>query len=416
MHHITPQLLRSSYLELNRQATPGVDEETWKAYGTQAEARLQDLHERLHSGRYRAKPSRRIYLPKPDGKKRPIGIAALEDKIAQQAVVTVLNQIYETDFLPFSHGFRPGRKPHDALDALWVAITRRKVSWIVDADIRSFFDTIDHDQLLRMLAKRIGDERLLRLIRKWLRAGVSEEGQWSPTRVGTPQGAVISPLLANVYLHYVLDLWVQWWRTHEARGEVIIVRYADDFVMGFQYESDARRWLKAARDRMGAFGLELHEAKTRLIEFGRFAADNRRRRGEGKPETFDFLGFTHICSKRRKDGKFTVRRQTIVKRMNAKLKEVTGELKRRMHEGIKRQGRWLRQVVRGHMNYYGVPGNSQGLNTFRTEIVRRWFKALRRRSQRGKRLTWERMKGYARAFIPPARLTQPYPNERLLVR
>jgi len=293
LHHVTVDLLRDSYHALKRDACPGVDEVTWREYGENLEAGLVDLHDRVQSGRYRAKPSKRIYIPKADGRQRPIGIAALEDKIVQQAVSQVLGAIYEEDFANFSYGFRPGRSPHNALDALWVAITQRQVSWVLDADIRSFFDTLDHEWLMKFVEHRVADPRMLRLIRKWLRAGVSEDGQWSATTVGTPQGSVISPLLANLYLHYVLDLWVKWWRKNRARGEVIIVRYADDFVMGFQHRDDAERFLQELRERMAKFGLEIHQDKTRLIEFGRFAIENRKRRGAGKPETLDFLGFTH---------------------------------------------------------------------------------------------------------------------------
>jgi group II intron reverse transcriptase/maturase len=416
MHHITVDLLDESYHELKRGAAPGVDQVTWNSFGTQLEARLQDLHQRVQSGRYEAKPSRRIYLPKPDGRKRPIGIAALEDKIVQRATVRVLNQIYEVDFAPFSYGFRPGKSQHDALDALWVGMMSRKINWIVDADIRSFFDTIDHGQMMRILRVRIADERLLRLIAKWLRAGISEDGKWSPGTVGTPQGAVISPLLANIYLHYVLDLWVQDWRARHAHGDIIIVRFADDFVIGFQYEREAKRWLQNAKMRLAHFNLELHEDKTRLIEFGRFAAENRGTRGQGKPETFDFLGFTHICAKTRKNGKFTILRHTMRKRLKAALDKVKEELRKRMHATVKAQGRWLRQAMRGYFNYHAVPGNSQVLETFRAESIRAWFKALRRRSQRArKRTNWEKMKGYVRTYLPSVKITHPYPNMRLFV-
>lgn len=414
MHHITVDLLRESFYALKRDAAPGVDHVTWRQYGEDLEAHLPGLHERVQSGRYRAKPSKRTWLPKPDGRQRPIGIAALEDKIVQQAVVRVLNQIFEVDFLGFSYGFRLGRSPHSALDAVWVGITQRKVNWVIDADIRSYFDTIGHGWLEKFLSHRIADPRLLRLIRKWLRAGVSEDGQWSKTRVGTPQGSVISPVLANIYLHYVLDLWVDKWRK-SAQGDVIIVRYADDWLMGFQYRDEAERFLREVEARMANFGLDLHSEKTRLIEFGRFAAVNRSRRGEGKPETFDFLGFTHICSTTRKNKRFTIHRKTIAKRLRAKIKAVKKEMMQRMHEPVPEQGKWLRAVVRGHLNYYAVPGNHRATDTFRTQVMRGWFKALRRRSQKACSLTWERFKRLVRTWLPTRRVMHPYPYQRLCV-
>ena len=414
MHHVTINLLREAYAALKRDAASGVDDETWRQYGERLENRLLDLHERVQSGRYRAKPSKRIWIPKPDGLERPIGIAALEDKIVQQAVVWVLNQIYEDVFLGFSYGFRPKRSQHNALDALWVGITQRKVSWVLDADIKGFFDVISHEWLLKFLGHRIADQRLLRLIRKWLRAGVSEDGQWSKTVVGTPQGAVISPILANIYLHYVLDLWINS-RRKGASGDVIIVRYADDFVIGFQYRKQAEHFLKALQERMSQFGLELHQEKTRLIEFGRFAEANRESRGKGKPETFDFLGFTHICAKTRKTGKFTVRRKTIAKRLRAKAKEVRKEIMRRRHVPVPDQGRWLRSVLNGHLNYYAVPGNKKSIDAFRTEVMRGWFRALRRRSQKARKLTWERFKRLVKTWLPTAKVRHPYPNQRLCV-
>jgi RNA-directed DNA polymerase len=415
LHHVNNDLLRQAYCSLKHDAAAGVDEVTWAEYGEGLEERLIDLHDRIHCGRYRARPSKREWIPKPDGRQRPIGIAALEDKIVQKALVLVLQQIYEEDFLGFSYGFRPRRSQHGALDAIYVAITQRKVNWVLDADIRGFFDTLDHTWLMKFVGHRVADPRILRLICKFLRAGVSEEGQWSKTEVGTPQGAVISPLLANIYLHYVLDLWVQWWRRHHARGEVYIVRFADDFVMGFQYRSDAQRFEKELKQRLKEFGLELHEEKTRLIEFGRFAAANRDERGEGKPETFDFLGFTHYCAKRRSNGSFTVRRKTIAKKQRAKLKEVRQELRRRSLQPVSWQGQWLRSVIRGHLNYYSVPGNTDALNAFRREAIRAWLKALRRRSQKGRTLQWSRFKRWVAKWIPPVRIVHPYPNERLCV-
>ena len=415
LHHVKLDLLRQSYCALKRDAAAGVDEVTWKEYGEGLEERLAYLQDRIQGGRYRAKPSKREWIPKPDGRQRPIGIASLEDKIVQKALVLVLQQIYEEDFLNFSYGFRPQRSQHNALDALYVAITQHKVSWVLDADIRGFFDTIDHTWLMKFVEHRVADPRILRLIRKFLRAGVSEDGQWSKTEVGTPQGAVISPLLANIYLHYVLDLWVHWWRRHHARGEVYIVRFADDFVLGFQYQSDARLFRIELVQRLVKFGLELHQEKTRLIEFGRFAAANRKERGEGKPETFDFLGFTHYCAQRRSDGGFTVRRKTIAKKMRAKLKEVQQKLRRKKHLPISEQGQWLRSVIRGHINYYAVPGNFDALETFRREAVKAWLKALRRRSQKGRTLTWSRFEWWVEKWIPKVRIVHPYPNQRFCV-
>ncbi len=415
LHHVTEQMLREAYEALNPKAAPGVDGMRWKEYGQGLQARLQDLHGRLHRGAYRAQPSKRTYVPKGDGRMRPIGITALEDKIVQQAVVWVLGAIYEEEFLGFSYGFRPGRSCHDALDALWVAIVQRKVNWVLDADVHGFFDAVDHRWLGRFVGKRVGDPRVLRLIDKWLKAGVSEDGRWSSTAVGTPQGATISPMLANVYLHYVLDLWVQAWRKRCARGEVYIVRYADDFVMGFQYRQDAEAFQQALERRMRKFGLELNTEKTRLIEFGRLAMDDRAKRGEGKPETFEFLGFTHICAKRRKDGRFTVRRKTIAKRLRKKIEAVTVELKRRRHDPVPEQGRWVRSVVRGYLNYYAVPGNYPALNQFRKQVARAWMRALWRRSQKARRLTWARMQRLLERWLPQPRILHPYPNQRFCV-
>ena len=296
---MTVDLLRWSFHQLKRRAAAGIDGVTWDQYEADLESNLADLHGRVQRGAYRAKPSRRQYIPKPDGRQRPLGIAALEDKIVQRAVVEMLNAIYETDFLGFSYGFRPGRSQHQALDALAIAIYRKKVNWILDADIRAFFDSISQEWLIRFLEHRIADRRLLRLIGKWLKAGVLEDGRLLTVERGTPQGAVISPLLANIYLHYVYDLWVHHWRRRLAQGEVIVVRYADDIVVGFQYRADAERFLDELRQRLEEFGLELHPEKTRIIEFGRFAHANRQARGLGKPETFAFLGFTHICGRTR---------------------------------------------------------------------------------------------------------------------
>ena len=415
MHHLTAELLREAYEALKRNAAAGVDDVTWQEYGEGLESRIMDLHDRVQSGRYRAKPSKRVWLPKPDGRHRPIGIAALEDKIVQQGTIWVLNQIYEKDFYGFSYGFRPERSPHNALDAIWVGITQRKVNWVLDVDIKSFFDTINHAWLMEFLKRRIADPRMLRLIRKWLRAGVSEDGEWSRTEVGTPQGSVISPLLSNIYLHYVLDQWVTEWRKNKAIGEVIIVRYADDFVMGFQYRREAERFLGEMKERFDQYGLEIHREKTRLIEFGRFAEANRTERGEGKPETFDFLGFTHICSRTQKGNRFTIRRKTIAKRLRTKLKEVREAIIRRRHEPVPALGKWLRSVIQGHLNYFAVPGNRKAVDRFRTEINRAWLFALRRRSQKSRNLTWDRIKRLIKTWIPTAKTQHPYPNQRLCV-
>jgi RNA-directed DNA polymerase len=414
MHHVSLERLVMAYWDLSPKAAPGVDGVTWEAYGQDLTANLRDLHERLQSGSYQARPSRRAYIPKADGRLRPLGIAALEDKIAQRAVVEVLNAVYEADFLGFSYGFRPRRSPHDALDALAVGIERKKVNWVLDADIRDFFTSLDHRWLGKFLEHRIADKRMLRLIRKWLNAGVIENGKWSQTPGGAPQGASASPLMANVYLHYVFDLWVRWWRNRYAHGDVIVVRFADDFIAGFEYQGDAERFLADLRERFARFGLELHPDKTRLIEFGRHAARRRKARGLGKPETFDFLGFSHICGKTR-NGRFGLRRATISKRMRAKLHEVKGELMRRRHLPVPEQGRWLGSVVRGHCAYYAVPGNSKAIRAFRTQATRHWYRALRRRSQRT-RLNWERMDRLAARWLPQAKITHPWPSVRFDAR
>lgn len=413
LHHVyDPEMLRTAYLSLKRDAAPGVDGETWRHYGGTLEANLQDLSERLKRGAYRAKPVRRVYIPKADGRQRPLGVTALEDKIVQRATVEVLNAVYETDFVGFSYGFRPERSQHDALDALYTALLTRKVNWVLEVDIRGFFDAIDHGWLVKFLEHRIADRRVVRLIQKWLTAGVLEEGKRRRVEGGTPQGGSISPLLANLYLHYVFDLWVQAWRRKQAHGEVIVVRFADDIVLGFQYPSDAKRFRQELAERLGKFGLELHPEKTRLLEFGRFAAENRKRRGQGKPETFDFLGFTHICARKRSDGGFTVLRQTIRKRLQAKLNEVKTELRRRMHDPIPAVGQWLRSVVGGHLRYYGVPMNSPALNRFRFQVGWLWHRALSRRSQNG-RVRWDRMRRLIDRWLPPARIYHPYPLRRL---
>ena len=413
-HHISIELLEQSFFQLKEDAAPGVDRLTWTDYESDLGRKLDDLHERVQRGAYRPLPSRRVYIPKPDGRQRPLAVAALEDKIVQRAVVALLNAIYEEDFLGVSYGFRPGRGTHDALDALCVGIDSRKVSYILDADIRSFFDEINQQWLIRFLEHRIGDRRIIRLIQKWLRAGVMEDGVVTVSDRGTGQGSVISPLLANIYLHYTLDLWaVRRWRQREATGDMIFVRYADDFIVGFQHERDACRFLDEMRERLGKFALTLHPEKTRLIEFGRFAAERRKRRGLGKPETFNFLGFTFICGKTRA-GKFQIKRKTRADRMRAKLKMVQEEMRRRMHQPIPDQGKWLCYVVRGYFNYHAVPTNSEALVAFRTEIARRWRRALSRRSERTK-INWKQMKQLIDTWLPQPRILHPWPDKRFAV-
>jgi RNA-directed DNA polymerase len=414
LHHVSVDLLRLSFFALKKDAAPGVDGLAWRDYEANLEDNLEDLHDRVHRGAYRALPSRRQYIPKADGRQRPIAICALEDKTVQRAVAVVLNAIYEADFLGFSYGFRPKRSQHDALDALIVGITTTKVNWILEVDIRSFFDEVNRDWLGRFLEHRIADPRILRLIQKWLKAGVLENGVVIDSEKGTGQGTVISPLLANVYLHYSLDLWAERWRRHEATGDMIIVRYADDVVVGFEHESDARRFWDAMRERLQKFSLSLHPDKTRLVEFGRFAAANRKRRGLGKPETFSFLGFTFIAGESLR-GRFLLKRRSRRDRMKAKLKEVAGELRQRMHQSIPEQGVWLKQVVTGYFVYHAVPTNSVALVTFRDEIIARWRWVLHRRSQKSA-LTWTRMKKLADDWLPRPRILHPWPNQRFAVK
>jgi group II intron reverse transcriptase/maturase len=414
LHHVNVESLEEAYWRLRRQAAPGEDGVRWADYGQDLEANLRDLNDRIHRGAYRPKPSRRVFIPKADGRQRPLGIATTEDKIVQSAVVEVLNAIYEADFLGFSYGFRPGRKPHDALDALAVGILRKKVNWVLDADIRDFFTNLDHGWLEKFCEHRIGDKRVLQLIQKWLKAGVIEDGSWAESEEGTPQGATISPLLANVYLHYVFDQWVERWRRRQALGDMIVVRYADDFVVGFEHREDAERFLAELSERFAKFGLELKAEKTRLVEFGRFAARDRAARGLGKPETFDFLGFTHICGKIR-SGRFALKRKTMTKRMRAKLREVKTELMRRMHQPIPEVGRWLGSVVRGHLAYYAVHGNLDAVRTFRDQVRRHWRHAQRRRSQRT-RATWERVQRHTLRWLPRVRVQHPYPWQRFDAR
>jgi group II intron reverse transcriptase/maturase len=412
LHHVYKvDHLRAAYFALKRDAAPGIDGETWRHYGQALEENLRDLSGRLARGAYRAKPVKRTHIPKADGRLRPLGIPTLEDKIVQRTTVEALNAIYETDFLGFSYGFRPGRSPHQALDALYAGLLTRKVSWVLDADIRGFFEAINHEWLVKFVEHRIADRRVVRLIQTWLNAGVLEDGTRTWSETGTPQGGSISPLLANVYLHYAFDLWAQRWRKTQAHGDVIIVRYADDFIVGFQHRAEAERFLTELRERFTKFGLELHPEKTRLLQFGPFAAEDRRRAGKGKPETFNFLGFTHICGKKR-NGRFTVVRQTIRQRLQAKLREVKTELRRRRHDPIPEVGRWLRTVVDGHLRYYGVPMNSRALFTFCSQVGRLWYRALRRRSQTA-RLTWERMRRLIERWLPPPHITHPYPLRRL---
>src|SRR5438552_7828058 len=412
-HHIDTDLLEEAFYELARNAAPGVDRMTWQDYEADIERNLEDLHGRVQGGAYRALPSRRVYIPKPDGRQRPLAVAALEDKIVQRAVVTVLNAIYEEDFLGFSYGFRPGRGAHDALDALAVGISRRKVNFILDADIRAFFDTVDHDWLIRFVEHRIGDKRIIRLIQKWLKVGVLEDGAVTASDRGTGQGSVISPLLANIYLHYVFDLWAERWRRREATGDMIIVRYADDLVVGFEHEADARRFLDMMRERFVGFSLSLHPDKTRLIEFGRHVAVKRERRGLGKPETFSFLGFIFISGKSRR-GKFQIKRKTRPDRMRAKLQAIKQELRRRMHQPIPTQGQWLKRVVTGYLNYHAVPTNGRALVTFRFRVIDLWIRTLRRRSQKD-RTAWERIGRLANDFLPTPRILHPWPEQRFAV-
>jgi group II intron reverse transcriptase/maturase len=413
LHHIDAPLLREAYFWLKRDAAPGVDGMTWESYGEDLDARLRDLESRIHKGTYRAQPSLRAYIPKPDGRQRPLGIAALEDKIVQRAMVEVLNAIYETDFLGFSYGFRPGRGQHDALDALAVGIEYHPVNWILDADISGFFDNISHEWMMRFVEHRIGDQRVLRLIRMWLTTGVVEDGVHQPATKGTPQGAVISPLLANIYLHYAYDLWAEQWRRRQAHGAMIVVRYADDTVVGFEHRSDAERFLAELHLRLAEFALELHPNKTRLIEFGRNAAADRAARGEPKPETFNFLGFTHICTRNR-FGRFMLSRHTRRDRKMARLLDIKEALRRRWHQDVAEQGQWLQSVVRGYFAYHAVPTNLRALSAFRYHVINLWRRALRRRSQRD-RTTWTDMDRLAKRWLPVPKIIHPLPYYRFRV-
>jgi RNA-directed DNA polymerase len=410
LHHVDVDALGWAYQALKREAAPGVDGVTWEDYGQGLEAHL---HRRVRSGAYRAQPSRRRFIPKPDGKVRPLGVAALEDKIVQRGLVEMLNAIYEEDFLGFSYGFRPGRGQHDALDALWVGIDSTKVNWVLDADIAGFFDAVDHEWMIRFVEHRVGDRRVIRLIRKWLKAGVSDEGRVAATDRGTPQGAVISPLLANIYLHYVFDLWAHQWRRRHARGQVILVRYADDIVVGFEHKADAERFWTDMKERMARFALTLHPDKTRLIEFGRFAASNRKRRGAGKPETFDFLGFTHICGRTRRGG-FLLRRQSRRDRMRVKLREIKEELRRHRHASIPEQGGWLKRVIVGWYNYHAVPTNIAALSSLHHHVGNLWRRALQRRSQKD-RTNRAKMRSTLDRWLPAPRVLHPWPRKRFAV-
>lgn len=413
-HHVyNPNRLHEAYLALNRESAPGVDGVTWKQYGENLWENLTDLAERLRRGAYSPPPVERTYISKGDGSLRPIGKPTLEDKIVQRSVAEVLGAVYETEFLGFSYGFRPRRNPHHALDALSVGLTERKVNWVLDADIRGFFDAMSHEWIARFVQHRIADPRVSCQIQRWLRAGVLEEGKTTLQEKGTPQGGSLSPLLANLYLHYVFDLWVHQWRQRQARGEVIVVRYADDFVVGFSRRDEAERFLEQLQERMNRFGLELHPNKTRLIEFGRWAAGNRARRGEGKPETFNFLGFTHSCSTDRK-GRFIVRRHTMRQRLAAKLRQIRQELRQRLHANPAKTGSWLRSVLLGHYQYYGVPRNSRAMNQLRDEVRRTWCQTLRRRSQKHQ-VTWTRMDRLSKRWLPLPRITHPHPDQRLRV-
>jgi len=411
LHHITVDLLEQSYCVLERDSAPGIDGVTWQAYGENLEEKLPDLHNRIHKGSYRARPARRTYIPKADGSQRPLAILCVEDKIVQQAVATVLEAIYEEDFVGFSYGFRPGRGQHDALDALHVGILRKRVNWVLDADIRGFFDAMSHSWTLRFLEHRIADKRILRLIAKWLKVGIIEDGRVTRSQCGAPQGAVISPTLANVYLHYTYDLWVHRWRQTKATGDMIVVRFADDTIVGFEHEHEAMAFLQDLHERTRSFELALHPDKTRLICFGRHAAKQRERRGEGKPETFDFLGFTHFCTRSYKWGSFGIGRKTIKKRMRAKLKVIKTELRKRMHDPVAQTGAWVKQMLRGHLNYYAVSGNHPSMWWFCNQVRGLWLRTLRRRSQKAD-LSWERFISLVDRFFPPIKTLHPLPCHR----
>jgi RNA-directed DNA polymerase len=406
LHHVDVAALERAFRRLKRGASPGVDGETVASYELDLDGRLRDLCERVHTGRYRPEPVRRVLIPKPTGGTRPLGVPTLEDKIVQGAVAEVLSAIYEVDFLGFSYGFRPRRSPHDALAALHTALMTQKVNWVLDADIRSFFDSVDHEWLLRMVEHRVADRRVLRLIEAWLKAGTIEQGEWKESERGTPQGSGISPLLANIFLHYVLDLWVRKER-RTARGKVIFVRYCDDFVMGFQDKADATRMLADLKVRLEKFHLSLHEDKTRLIEFGKMPFLRRASAGERRCDTFAFLGFTHYGARTR-DGRFVVKRKTEGKRLSRRLQAIRLEARKRMHGTIPVQHRWLVQVLRGHYSYYGLPSNHRRMSSFRYQVMRTWFRTLRRRGQKGQ-VTWPQFLRILEAHpLPDPKITHPY--------
>jgi RNA-directed DNA polymerase len=415
LNHIKAPLLKEAYQRLRKDAAPGVDDVTWQEYGERLGERLCDLEGRIHRGSYHPQPVRRVHIPKGDGRTRPLGIPTLEDKLVQQAVRMVLEPIYEAMFVGLSYGFRPGRSQHDALDALAVAIGKKKVSWVLDADIRSYFDTIDHGWLQKFLEHRIGDTRMVRLIMKMVRAGVMEDGELHEVQEGAPQGGSVSPLLSNIYLHYVFDLWVIDWRRKQARGEMYAVRYADDFVMAFQHEQDARAAHQSVGERFAKFGLELHSEKTRVLEFGRFARGNRERRGLGKPETFDFLGFTHIVSTSR-EGKFQLKRRTSRKKRQAKLVALTEECRRRRHDAVTVQHAWLSSVLEGHYRYYAVPTNYRALGQYCRAAAHIWHRSLQRRSQRAG-WTGAKWSSFEERFpLPSPRICHPWPEQRFALR
>ena len=416
LHHIDERLLFECFDHLKKSAAAGIDGVTWHDYEENVEANIKDLHGRIHRGAYRAKPSRRTWIPKADGRQRPLAIASLEDKLVQQAVLWVIQAIYEQDFLGFSYGFRPGRSQHQALDALSVALIDKQVNWVLDADLESFFDSIDHSWLVKFLEHRIGDKRILRLIRKWLYAGVIEDGVWSPGEEGSPQGSVISPILSNVFLHYVLDLWIDQWRRQRGRGHIVVVRYCDDFVIGFEHQEEAIACLNDLRERFAKFGLKLNDQKTRLIEFGRHAAERRKRRGEGRPETFGFLGFTHQCSKTFAHGRFTIRRASIAKRLRAKLAEIKLKLRQRWDAPLDEVGRWLSRMMQGWLNYHAVPGNMVRLQQFQQSVTRLWLRQLRRNGSQRHRWTWKRMDALRARYLPRLRIIHPYPHQRFRAR
>ena len=416
LHHISSiDRLRASYFSMKRKAAAGIDGETWKSYGENLEANLLDLAQRLQRGGYHAKPVRRVFIAKADGKQRPLGVPVLEDKIVQRSTTEVLNAIYEIDFLDMSFGYRPGKSQHNCLDVLFNDIQTKRVNWILDADIRGFFDNLSHEWIVKFIEHRIKDERVIRLIQKWLKAGVMINGRREETDEGVPQGGSISALISNIYLHYVLDLWIDQRQKDKSRGEINAVRFADDFVVGFEHKSEAMKFLADLKERMLKFGLELHPVKTRILQFGRFAARDRKKRKEGKPETFNFLGFTHICGLTLKNRKFTILRHTINKKLRMKLSEIRTELRRRMHRSIADQGKWLRSVVGGHFRYYGVPNNQKALGSFHYQVADIWYRTLKRRSQKS-RLLWPRMKKIRDRWLPPVRVHHPYPYERLRVR